>query len=101
MSFCVVRLNCRNATSTEVDIGVILDLDTPLGKMCITCISMAIEDFYSNRNHSTVIVPRFRDSMSDVVAAAFTGQGIWRWRNYSHDEEGIGLKIEDEPLCLK
>ncbi|XP_057770093.1 glutamate receptor 2.7-like [Salvia miltiorrhiza] len=70
MSFCVVRLNYRNATAAEADVGVILDLDTPLGKICSTCIAMAIEDFYSNRNHSTVIVPHFRDSMSDVVAAA-------------------------------
>ncbi|KAL6517258.1 hypothetical protein OROHE_017964 [Orobanche hederae] len=59
-----------NATAAEADIGVILDLDTTLGKMCKTCISMAIEDFYSSRDYSTMIVPRFRDSSSDVVAAA-------------------------------
>ncbi|KAL1539479.1 glutamate receptor 2.7-like [Salvia divinorum] len=35
-----------------------------------TCISMAIEDFYSNRNHTTMIVPHFRDSGTDAVAAA-------------------------------
>ncbi|XP_042019763.1 glutamate receptor 2.8-like [Salvia splendens] len=35
-----------------------------------TCISMAIEDFYSNRDYKTMIEPHFRDSRSDVVTAA-------------------------------
>ncbi|KAL1539481.1 glutamate receptor 2.7-like [Salvia divinorum] len=70
MSFCVVRLNCRNATAEMADVGVILDLDTTLGKICKACVSMAIEDFYSNRDHNTMIMPHFRDSGTDAVAAA-------------------------------
>ncbi|KAH6754774.1 hypothetical protein C2S53_020226 [Perilla frutescens var. hirtella] len=70
MSFCVVGLNCQNATAAKADIGVILDFDTTLGKVCRSCISMAIEDFYSNGNHTTMMVPHFRDSGSDAVAAA-------------------------------
>ncbi|KAH6761301.1 hypothetical protein C2S51_018250 [Perilla frutescens var. frutescens] len=70
MSFCVVQLNCQNITAAKADVGVILDLDTILGKMCRTCISMAIEDFYSNRSHTTMMVPHFRDSSGGVVDAA-------------------------------
>ncbi|KAH6793348.1 hypothetical protein C2S52_003825 [Perilla frutescens var. hirtella] len=70
MRFCVAPLNGFNATAAKADVGVILDYETTLGKICKTCIYMAIEDFYSNRNHSTMIVPHFRDSGSDVVAAA-------------------------------
>ncbi|KAG6393804.1 hypothetical protein SASPL_144377 [Salvia splendens] len=62
MSFCIDLSKCGNA-----NVGVILDLDTPLGKMCKACISMAVEDRNSN---TTVIVPHFRDSRGDVVAAA-------------------------------
>ncbi|KAH6790010.1 hypothetical protein C2S51_005016 [Perilla frutescens var. frutescens] len=70
MSFCVAPLNGFNVSAAKADVGVILDFGTPVGKICKTCISMAIEDFYSNGNHSTMIVPHFRDSRSDVVAAA-------------------------------
>ncbi|XP_047951016.1 glutamate receptor 2.9-like isoform X2 [Salvia hispanica] len=63
--------NGSNATAAKVDVGIILDLQTPLGKMYKTCISMAIEDFYfKNSNYSTVIVPHFKDSSKDVVSAA-------------------------------
>ncbi|KAG6388367.1 hypothetical protein SASPL_149792 [Salvia splendens] len=72
MSFCVHQLNCGDATAAKADVGVILDLDTTLGKMYRTCISMAIEDRNANHNHNhtTMIVPHFRDSRGDVVAAA-------------------------------
>ncbi|KAH6773305.1 hypothetical protein C2S51_011709 [Perilla frutescens var. frutescens] len=70
MRLCVAPLNGFNGTSAEADVGVILDFGQTVGRICKTCISMAIEDFYSNRNYSTMIVPHFRDSSSDVVAAA-------------------------------
>ncbi|XP_047959791.1 glutamate receptor 2.7-like [Salvia hispanica] len=59
-----------NAAAAKVDVGIILDLQTPLGKMFKTCISMAIEDFYSKNTYKTMIVPHFRDSSSDIVSAA-------------------------------
>ncbi|KAL6561292.1 hypothetical protein OROMI_016893 [Orobanche minor] len=70
MSSCISPLNNFNTTAAKADVGVILDLDMTLGKICRTCISMAIEDFYSNRDYSTMIVPHFRGSSSDVVVAA-------------------------------
>lgn len=72
-SFCVDPLNGFNATAAKADVGVILDLGTTLGKIRKTCISMAIEDFYSSRNYSTMIEPHFMDSKEDVVTAASAG----------------------------
>ncbi|KAM0017598.1 putative periplasmic binding protein-like I [Helianthus debilis subsp. tardiflorus] len=55
----------------EVNIGVILDMDTGIGKMSSTCITIAIHDFYQKHNHSTTIIrPHFRDSKQDNVRAA-------------------------------
>nr|GLL23299.1 glutamate receptor 2.1-like isoform X3 [Ipomoea trifida] len=34
------------------------------------CMSLSLSDFYANRNHTTQIVPHFRDSKSDDVEAA-------------------------------
>ena len=73
MCFCFSQLTGFNSTAAKADVGVILDLDTTFGKMCRTCISMAVEEFYANRDHTTMIVPHFRDSKSDVIAAAYAG----------------------------
>ncbi|KAL7140537.1 hypothetical protein ABFS83_09G125700 [Erythranthe nasuta] len=71
-SFFVAPLSgLINATAVKADVGIILDFETSVGKISMTCISMAIEDFYNNRSsHTTVIVPQFRDSKSDVIGAA-------------------------------
>ncbi|KAI3455712.1 hypothetical protein Pfo_012375 [Paulownia fortunei] len=70
MSFCIAPLSGKNASAAKADVGIILDFDTTVGKISRTCMSMALEDFYAKRNHSTKIVPHFRDSNSDVVGAA-------------------------------
>ncbi|KAH6793341.1 hypothetical protein C2S52_003818, partial [Perilla frutescens var. hirtella] len=67
-SFHFTPSNGLNATQS--DVGVILDLQTTVGKIFKTCISMAIQDFYAQKTYKTVIVPHFRDSNSDAVAAA-------------------------------
>ncbi|KAL6517261.1 hypothetical protein OROHE_017967 [Orobanche hederae] len=69
-SSCIYPLNSFNVTAVKADVGVILDLQTTLGKIFKTCISMAIEDFYSKNIYNTVIVLHFKDSGSDVVDAA-------------------------------
>ncbi|XP_047942400.1 glutamate receptor 2.3-like [Salvia hispanica] len=73
MSFCIDLSKSGNA-----NVGVILDLDTPLGKMCKACMTMAVEDRNSNRDHNTtvMIVPHFRDSRGDVVAAASAANNL-------------------------
>nr|GEX90798.1 glutamate receptor 2.8-like [Tanacetum cinerariifolium] len=57
-------------TKTEVGVGVILDIETSFGKMSRSCISMALHDFYQEHdNHTTMIVPHFRDSKQNNVEA--------------------------------
>ncbi|KAH6821818.1 hypothetical protein C2S53_008423 [Perilla frutescens var. hirtella] len=68
-SFHFTPLNGLNATAAKADVGVILDLQTTVGKIFKTCISMAIEDFYAENSYNTMIVPHFKDSNSDAVAA--------------------------------
>ncbi|XP_042019948.1 glutamate receptor 2.7-like [Salvia splendens] len=68
-SFYFTQSSNVNSTAVKADVGVILDLDTTLGKILKSCITMAIEDFYSNRSYNTMIEPHFRDSKTDVVAA--------------------------------
>ncbi|XP_019193279.1 PREDICTED: glutamate receptor 2.8-like isoform X5 [Ipomoea nil] len=60
----------NGGSAVKVDVGVILDSDPISGKMRQACMSLALSDFYANRNHSTRIVPHFRASISDDVDAA-------------------------------
>lgn len=74
--FLLLLMSVCTPSGKAADIGVILDLDTTLGKICRTCISMAIEDFYSKHNYTTMIAPHFRNSSSHAVAAASSGNLI-------------------------
>ncbi|KAL5973938.1 hypothetical protein ACLOJK_030597 [Asimina triloba] len=59
-----------NSTAV-VDVGVILDLETWVGKLSNTCISMALSDFnIAPGNHNTTLVLHVRDSKKDVVGAS-------------------------------
>nr|XP_023919109.1 glutamate receptor 2.3-like [Quercus suber] len=61
----------QNTSTIQVNVGVILDLDTWNGKMGFSCINMALSDFYaSNPHYRTRLVLNSRDSKSDVVGAA-------------------------------
>ncbi|KAI3828935.1 hypothetical protein L1987_03047 [Smallanthus sonchifolius] len=55
---------------TEIGIGVILDMDSSVGKISKICIEMALQDFYQTHNYTTKIVPHFRDSKYGRVEAA-------------------------------
>ncbi|KAI3492328.1 hypothetical protein L1887_43258 [Cichorium endivia] len=55
----------------EIGVGVILDMDSSLGKSIRISMLMAIEDFYKDTNNSTtIIIPHFRDSKYSNVDAA-------------------------------
>uniref|UniRef100_A0A0D9XDY7 Glutamate receptor n=1 Tax=Leersia perrieri TaxID=77586 RepID=A0A0D9XDY7_9ORYZ len=64
----------QNANKTGVDgfpVGVILDLQSMVGKIARTSILMALDDFYAaHRNYSTKVVLHIRDSESNNVQAA-------------------------------
>ncbi|RWR75358.1 glutamate receptor 2.2-like protein isoform X1 [Cinnamomum micranthum f. kanehirae] len=60
-----------NASKTVFDVGVVLDLATPLGKMSQICISMAVADFYkTHNNYTTKLNLHWTDSNQDLVEAA-------------------------------
>ncbi|KAK6137150.1 hypothetical protein DH2020_029107 [Rehmannia glutinosa] len=53
-----------------IRVGVVIDMDD-YGEMALTCISMALSDFYANRGHyKTRLVLTNRDSKGDIVGAA-------------------------------
>ncbi|XVF02024.1 hypothetical protein REPUB_Repub04eG0140600 [Reevesia pubescens] len=58
--------------NTLVHVGVILDLNSPVGSVANACIPMAISDFYAaHPNFKTRLYLHLRDS-NDVLGAAFT-----------------------------
>ena len=67
-------LSYGDTRTTPFHVGPLLDLDTLVGKMGRTSISMAIDDFYDlNRNYTTRVVLHSRNTNNDVVQAAAGG----------------------------
>ena len=65
-----------NSTITVgVEVGVVLDMDTWLGKIGWSCISMALTDFYASHSHYTtrLLLNRRDVPNSDIVGAASAG----------------------------
>ncbi|KAJ0030050.1 hypothetical protein Pint_12576 [Pistacia integerrima] len=51
--------------------GLILNVNQELGKMSLSCINMALSDFYAtNSNYKTRLILNTRDSKGDVIGAA-------------------------------
>ncbi|PIA28584.1 hypothetical protein AQUCO_06800031v1 [Aquilegia coerulea] len=62
---------------TLIDVGVILDLDTWVGKVSNSCMFMAISDFYDiHADYKTRLVLRTRDSKSEVVGVVFAAMDL-------------------------
>ncbi|XWS31184.1 hypothetical protein CRYUN_Cryun23aG0055600 [Craigia yunnanensis] len=58
-------------TTIPVNVGVVLDLDSLVGKLGWSCINMALSDFYaSHGDYKTRLVLNIRDSNEDIVGAA-------------------------------
>ncbi|CAA3014999.1 glutamate receptor -like [Olea europaea subsp. europaea] len=63
----------QNSTDSiiNVQVGVVLDLDSPVGRIGKDCLYKARSDFYSfHRNHTTKLVLHLRDSKETVIDAA-------------------------------
>ncbi|GKV26093.1 hypothetical protein SLEP1_g35446 [Rubroshorea leprosula] len=66
-----VAQNTMASATIPVNVGVVLDLDTWVGKLGLSCINMAISDFYFNHsNYRTRLVLTVKDSEGDIVGAA-------------------------------
>ncbi|KAJ6434810.1 hypothetical protein OIU84_000115 [Salix udensis] len=65
----------QNTTFIPVNVGVVLDLDSDLdGKIALSCIEMALSDFYATHGgYKTRVALAIRDSKKDVVGAAAAG----------------------------
>ncbi|KAF2569636.1 hypothetical protein F2Q68_00027659 [Brassica cretica] len=60
----------KNPTS-EIKIGIVLDLQTPFSQICLTSINMSLSDFYENHsNYTTRLAIHIRDSLEDAVQAS-------------------------------
>ncbi|KAL6199375.1 hypothetical protein ACLB2K_029159 [Fragaria x ananassa] len=69
--FMVAALGVESRTTIPVDVGVVIDLDEPSGKMYLSCIEMALSDFYASHAHyKTRLVLNTRNSNRDEVGAA-------------------------------
>ncbi|KAE8673839.1 Glutamate receptor 2.9 [Hibiscus syriacus] len=64
----------NTATVVPVNVGVVLDMDSLVGKLGMSCIDMALSDFYATHPHyKTRLLLHTKDSMDDLVAAAAAG----------------------------
>ncbi|CAN4075755.1 unnamed protein product [Withania somnifera] len=72
--FSIEMAMAQNKSSkVPINVGVVLDMDPWYGKMGLSCISMALSDFYNSdhgSNYRTRLVLHTRDSKRDVVGAA-------------------------------
>lgn len=73
--WCLIgSLKVGLAQSNTVKVGVVLDVNGSIGKIGLSCIHMALSQFYlSHPHHNTTIVFTIRDSHTDVVSAASHG----------------------------
>ena len=76
ISFCdyVIRIRGEDSkhSAVKVDVGIILDLETEVGKVMHISILLALADYHSRG--AIRIVPHIRDSKKDDVEAASAGE---------------------------
>ncbi|XP_055829320.1 glutamate receptor 2.8-like isoform X2 [Solanum dulcamara] len=75
ISFChytrQIRGEDNNTSAVKVDVGIILDLATDVGKVMNISILLALADYHANASRGAIkIDPHFRDSKKDDVEAA-------------------------------
>ncbi|KAJ6856091.1 hypothetical protein NC651_037968 [Populus alba x Populus x berolinensis] len=67
-------LVAQNTATIPVNVGVVLDLEFSGGNIGLTCINMALSDFYATHSdYKTRLVLTTRNSGNDVVGAAAAG----------------------------
>ena len=69
-----VLLVATAGEAQNVSVGVVLDMESWVGKMGLSCIHMSLSEFYeANSHYNTRIVLHPKDSAADVVGAAAAG----------------------------
>ncbi|KAJ6372430.1 hypothetical protein OIU76_026843 [Salix suchowensis] len=77
LTFLLVNLWCKQMVIMAkeiIPVGVVLHLNSTVGGIAYSCISMAVSDFYAvNDDFKTRLALFTRDSSMDVVAATSSG----------------------------
>ena len=75
VSFGMRPVFSDSAGKEAVNVGVIVDYDKWVGKMGLSCIEMALSEFYASHgyNYKTRLMIHTRDSKQDVIGAAAAG----------------------------
>ncbi|KAF5199265.1 Glutamate receptor 2.2 [Thalictrum thalictroides] len=76
MAICILVLSLlitstRSTSPTSFPVGVILDLGTATGKLCNSCIAMAVSDFYAVHGHYGTRLMLHTRNAENVVSAVF------------------------------
>ncbi|OEL15850.1 Glutamate receptor 2.9 [Dichanthelium oligosanthes] len=97
---CLFFLNFVEAQNSSKNgagafsVGVILDMQTLVGKMARTSISMALEDFYViHINYSTKVALHFTDSRGDDIVVASAGESKVVPKGWQIPANGKKLRI--------
>ncbi|WMV34955.1 hypothetical protein MTR67_028340 [Solanum verrucosum] len=65
-----IRGEDNNTSAVKVDVGIILDLETDVGKVMHISVLLALEDYHANASRGAIrIVPHIKDSKKDDVEA--------------------------------
>ncbi|KAI3463171.1 hypothetical protein Pfo_019834 [Paulownia fortunei] len=78
INLLVILCNAQSEVANSTfQVGVILDLDSPVGRIGLSSLSLALSDFYSvNTNYTTKLVLHVRDSRGQVIDAAATALSL-------------------------
>ncbi|KAL0774520.1 hypothetical protein Bca101_039672 [Brassica carinata] len=69
--FMMMNVGLGKNPTSEIKIGIVLDLQTPFSQICLTSINMSLSDFYENHsNYTTRLAIHIRDSLEDPVQAS-------------------------------
>ena len=70
----ILSHNVNTENETLIDVGIVLDMESWIGKSIHMCIDMAISDFYAlNHSHKTKIALHTMDSKGDPLKALSAG----------------------------
>ncbi|KAK3128585.1 hypothetical protein QOZ80_6BG0463730 [Eleusine coracana subsp. coracana] len=77
LALLILVSSSSTTVASSVRVGVVLDLTNDAGKKSLTCINMALDDFYAAHANATRRVDlRVRDSRGDVVTAAHAADDL-------------------------
>lgn len=74
LSVLCIAQQSNQEIASNFQVGVILDLDSLVGRIGLSCLSLALSDFYSaHPNYNTRLILHVRDSKGQIIEAASSG----------------------------